>query len=128
MEIVQKEIQKFLDADVIYPILDSQWVSPVHIVPKFSGYNQIPIALEDQEMTTFTCPFGTFAFRRMSFGLCNAPGTFQRVVTSIFSYMIGIFIKVFMDNFTIYGNTFNACLDNWSTVLARCVSMNLVLN
>lgn len=43
----------------------------------FSGYNQIPIAVKDQEKTTFTCPFGTFAFRRMSFGLCNAPGTFQ---------------------------------------------------
>ncbi|CAM8999600.1 unnamed protein product [Rhodiola kirilowii] len=141
MEVVQKEVQKLLDADVIYPISDSQWVSPVHVVPNktgitvelnaqgelvtkriqngwrvcidyrklnavtrkdhfplpfiaqmldriagkpyfwfldgFSGYNQIPIAAEDQEKTTFMCPFGTFAFRHMSFGLCNAPGTFQ---------------------------------------------------
>ncbi|CAM8944792.1 unnamed protein product [Rhodiola kirilowii] len=192
MEIVQKEIQKLLDADVIYPISDSQWVSPVHVVPKksgitveedaegnmvttrvkngwrmcidyrklnavtrkdhfplpfidqmldrlagkpyfcfldgFSGYNQIPIAPEDQEKTTFTCPFGTFAFRKMSFGLCNAPGTFQRVVTSIFSDMIGEFIEVFMDDFTIHGDTFDACLSNLNTVLERCVSMNLVLN
>jgi len=37
-----------------------------------SGYTQISIAPEDKEKTTFTCPFGTYAFRRMPFGLCNA--------------------------------------------------------
>ena len=42
----------------------------------YSGYNQIAIAPEDQEEATFTCPHGTFSFRRMSFGLCNAPATF----------------------------------------------------
>nr|GEV34496.1 DNA-directed DNA polymerase [Tanacetum cinerariifolium] len=46
----------------------------------FSGYLQIPINLKDQEKTTFTCPYGTFAYRRMPFGLCNAPGTFQRML------------------------------------------------
>ncbi|CAM8959667.1 unnamed protein product [Rhodiola kirilowii] len=192
MEVVRKKIQKLLDADVIYPILDIQWVSPVHVVPNktgitveknvtgemvttrvkngwrmcinyrklnavkrkdhfphpfidqmldrlagkpyfcfldgFSSYNQIPIAPEDQEKTTFTCPFATFTFLRMSFGLCNAPGTFQWVVTSIFSDMIGTFIEVFMYDFTLYGDTFDACLDNLSRVLGRCVSMNLALN
>nr|GEU48826.1 reverse transcriptase domain-containing protein [Tanacetum cinerariifolium] len=47
----------------------------------FSGYFQIPIDPKDQEKTTFTCPYGTFAYRRMPFGLCNAPGTFQRKLT-----------------------------------------------
>ncbi|CAM8999998.1 unnamed protein product [Rhodiola kirilowii] len=64
----------------------------------------------------------------MSFGLCNAPGTFQRVVTSIFLDMISTMIEVFMDDFTVYGDNFDACLDNLSAVLTRCVSMNLVLN
>nr|GFB02874.1 DNA-directed DNA polymerase [Tanacetum cinerariifolium] len=41
----------------------------------FSGYFQIPIDPKDQEKTTFTCLYGTFAYRRMPFGLCNAPGT-----------------------------------------------------
>ncbi|KAK9000791.1 hypothetical protein V6N11_081277 [Hibiscus sabdariffa] len=52
------------------------------------GFFQIPVALEDQEKTTFTCPFGTFAYRRMPFGLCNVPATFQRCMVSIFSDFI----------------------------------------
>ena len=43
----------------------------------YSAYNQIAIHPDDQEKTTFTCPFGTFAFRRMPFKLCNAAATFQ---------------------------------------------------
>jgi hypothetical protein len=54
----------------------------------YSGYNQVPVDLEDQENTTFTCHFGTFAYRRMPFGLCNAPATFQRCMISIFSDMV----------------------------------------
>ncbi|GKB64981.1 reverse transcriptase domain-containing protein [Tanacetum coccineum] len=139
-DVIKKEVEKLLDAGLIYPISDSPWVSPVHCVPKkggmtvvtnddnelvptrlvtgwrvcidyrklneatrkdhfplsfmdqmlerlagneyycfldgFSGYFQIPIDPNDQEKTTFTCPYGTFAYRRMPFGLCNAPGTF----------------------------------------------------
>nr|GEW64749.1 reverse transcriptase domain-containing protein [Tanacetum cinerariifolium] len=54
----------------------------------FSGYFQIPINPKDQEKTTFTCPYGTFVYRRMPFGLCNAPGTFQRCMMAIFHDMI----------------------------------------
>ncbi|GJT29112.1 reverse transcriptase domain-containing protein [Tanacetum coccineum] len=141
-DVIKKEVEKLLDAGLIYPISDSPWVSPVHCVPKkggmtvvtndenelvptrlvtgwrvyinyrklneatrkdhfplsfmdqmlerlagneyyyildgFSGYFQIPIDPKDQEKTTFTCPYETFAYRHMPFGLCNALGTFQR--------------------------------------------------
>ena len=65
----------------------------------YSDYNQIHVALEDQEKITFTCPYGTFAYRRMSFGLCNASTTFQRCMMAIFSDMVEEFIKIFMDDF-----------------------------
>ncbi|CAN6679377.1 unnamed protein product [Malus baccata var. baccata] len=90
MEVVKKEIIKLLDCGVIYPISDSCSVLPVQVVPKKSGVTvvknveeelvptRIQTAPEDQEKTTFTCPFGTFAYRRMPFGLCNALATFQR--------------------------------------------------
>nr|GFB80736.1 reverse transcriptase domain-containing protein [Tanacetum cinerariifolium] len=54
----------------------------------FSGYFQIPIDPKDQEKTTFTCPYGTIAYKRMPFGLCNTPGTFQRCMMAIFHDMI----------------------------------------
>ena len=69
----------------------------------YSGYNQIAIAPEDQEKATFTCPFGTFAFRRMLFGLCNAPATFQRCMMSIFSDLTEEVMEIFMDDFIMYG-------------------------
>ena len=80
----------------------------------YSGYNQISIAPEDQEKTTFTCPYGTFAFRRMSFGLCNAPSTFQRCMMSIFSDTVEDTIEVFMDDFSVVGDSFERCLNNLS--------------
>ncbi|XP_074559897.1 uncharacterized protein LOC141815936 [Curcuma longa] len=192
LDVVKKEVAKLLQAGIIYPISDSQWVSPVQVVPKksgitvvaskekaliptrvqsswrvcidyrklnqatrkdhyplpfidqmlerlagkshycfldgFTGYFQIHIAPEDQEKTTFTCPFGTFAYRRMPFGLCNAPGTFQRCMVSIFSDLLEHCMEVFMDDFTVYGSSFDACLDSLSRVLHRCVETDLILN
>ncbi|GJT74837.1 reverse transcriptase domain-containing protein [Tanacetum coccineum] len=56
----------------------------------------------DQEKTTFTCPYGTFAYRRMPFSLCNAPGTFQRCMMAIFHDMIEKTMEVFMDDFSVF--------------------------
>nr|GFA36609.1 reverse transcriptase domain-containing protein [Tanacetum cinerariifolium] len=72
----------------------------------FSGYFQIPIDPRDQEKTTFTCPYGTFAHHHMPFGLCNAPGTFQRF----------------------FGNSFENCLSRLDKLLQRCEDTNLCLN
>ena len=94
----------------------------------YSGYNQIAIHPEDQQKTTFTCPYGTFAFRRMPFGLCNAPATFQRCMMSIFSDMVGESLEIFMDDFSIFGSSFETCLDQLDKVLKRCVETNLVLS
>nr|GEW29857.1 DNA-directed DNA polymerase [Tanacetum cinerariifolium] len=167
-DVVKNEIVKLLDSGLIYPILDSSWVSPIHVVPKkggmtvvlndnnelipsrtvigwrvcidyrklndptrkdhfplpftdqmlerlcrneyycfldgFSRFFQILITPEDQKNTTFTCPYGTFAYRRMPFGLCNVPVTFQRCMTAIFHDMVEDFMEVFMDDFSIFEN------------------------
>ncbi|GJZ95681.1 reverse transcriptase domain-containing protein [Tanacetum coccineum] len=191
-EVVKKEIVKLLDTDIIYPIADSPWVSPIHYVPKkggitvvtnendelvptrtvtgwrvcidyrklneatakdhfplpfmdqmlerltrnkyfcflngFSGYFQILIDHMDQEKTTFTCPFGTYAYRRMPFGLCNAPATFQRCTLAIFHDMIKESVKVFMDDFFVFGVSFDKCLNNLDKMLQHYKDAYLVLN
>jgi len=169
-DVVKKEIMKLLETGIIYAIFDSNWVSPVHVVPKkgginvitnekneliptrtvtghrmcinfrklnaatrkdhfplpfidqmlerlanhpyycfldgYSGFFQIPIHPDDQERTTFTCPYGTFAYRRMPFGLCNTHATFQRCMMSIFTDLIEDIMEVFMDDFSDYGSSF----------------------
>nr|GEX39236.1 reverse transcriptase domain-containing protein [Tanacetum cinerariifolium] len=93
----------------------------------FSGYFQIPIDPKDQEKTTFTCPYGTFAYHRMPFGLCNAPDTFQRCMMAIFHDMIEKTMEVFMDDFLVFGNSFQTCLSRLDNMLKRCED-NLCLN
>nr|GEV64365.1 reverse transcriptase domain-containing protein [Tanacetum cinerariifolium] len=85
----------------------------------FSGYFQIPIDPKDQEKTTFTWPYGMFAYRRMPFGLCNAPSTFQRCMTAIFHDLIEKTMEVFMDDFSIFGNSFQSCLSYLKRMLKR---------
>jgi hypothetical protein len=94
----------------------------------YSGHHQISIHPDDQSKTTFTCPYDTFTYRRMSFGLCNAPAPFQRCMMAIFSNLIEKVMEVFMDDFSIYDKTFEGCLANLDKVLKRCQMADLVLN
>ena len=94
----------------------------------YSGYNQIVIAPKDQENTTFTCPFGTFSFRRMSFGLRNVPTTFRRCMMSMFLDLVEEVMEIIMDDFSLYGSSFEKCLKILETVLQRCQDKNLALN
>ncbi|GJV06769.1 reverse transcriptase domain-containing protein [Tanacetum coccineum] len=113
-DVVKNEIVKLLDSGLIYPNSDR--------------FFQILIAPEDLEKTMFTCPYQTFAYRRMPFGLCNAPATFQRCMMAIFHDMVEDFMEVFMDDFSVFGKSFDCCLANLDRMLARCEETNLVLN
>ena len=84
---------------------------------EYSVYNQIAIAPEDQEKTTFTCLYDTFASRRIPFGLCNAPAIFRRCMMAIFSNMVEEIMEMFMDNFSVFGTSFDHCLHNLARVL-----------
>nr|GEZ18008.1 hypothetical protein [Tanacetum cinerariifolium] len=84
--------------------------------------------ITDQEKTTFTCPYGTFAYHHMPFGLCNAPSTFQRCMMSIFHDMIEKTMEVFMDDLLVFRDSFSSCLTNLDKMLKRCEETNLVLN
>lgn len=94
----------------------------------FSGYNQIQITLEDYEKTTFTYPWGTFSYRVLTFGLCNAPATFQRVVLGIFADLIHDCVEVFIDDFSVYRNTYDEALTNLEKALICCQETNLSLS
>ncbi|GJW92640.1 reverse transcriptase domain-containing protein [Tanacetum coccineum] len=85
---------------------------------------------KDQEKTTFTCPYGTFAYRRMPFGLCNAPGTFQRCMMAIFHDKIEKTMEVFIDDFSVFRDSFSRsfAIANLDKILKRCEDTKLALN
>nr|GEU93580.1 reverse transcriptase domain-containing protein [Tanacetum cinerariifolium] len=93
----------------------------------FFGYFLILIDPKDQEKTIFTYPYGTFAYRRMPFGLCNALGTFQRCMMAIFHDMIEKTMEVFMNDFSVFGNSFQSCLSHLERMMKRCEDTNLCL-
>ena len=94
----------------------------------YFGYNQISITPEDQEKPTFTCPYGNFTFIRMPFGLCNALATFRRCMMSMFSNLVEEAMEIFIDDFSVFGSSFEKCLKILETVLQRCQDKNLALN
>jgi hypothetical protein len=86
----------------------------------YSGFSQIAVKKQDQEKTTFTCPYGTYAYKRMPFGLCNAPATFQICMSGIFHGFCEEIVEVFMDDFSIYGTSFDNCLHNLDLNWEKC--------
>nr|GEW98006.1 hypothetical protein [Tanacetum cinerariifolium] len=94
----------------------------------FSATFRFPSTQRTKKKTTFTCPYGTFAYKRMPFGLCNAPGTFQRCMMAIFHDMIEQTMEVFMEDFLVFGNSFSTCLTNLERMLKRCKDTKLALN
>src|ERR1041385_7860473 len=86
---------------------------------EYSGFSEIHVNTADQEKTTSTCPYGTYAYRCMPFGLCNAP-TFQRCMSAIFHGFYEEIVAVFTDDFSVYGTSFDHCLHNLNKVLQRC--------
>ncbi|RVW69665.1 Retrovirus-related Pol polyprotein from transposon 17.6 [Vitis vinifera] len=115
-EVVRGEVLKLLQAGIIYPISDSLWVSPTQVVPKKSGITVIQNEKGEEVSTRPTSGWRVCIDyrRRMPFGLCNAPATFQRCMLSIFSDMVERIMEVFMDDITVYG----------SIVLGHVISKN----
>ncbi|RDX94442.1 Retrovirus-related Pol polyprotein from transposon 17.6, partial [Mucuna pruriens] len=152
LNVVKKEVMRLLVAGIIYLISDSQWVSMVQVVPKKSRMTVIKNRIVGEFVSTtrssikrlamitflclsltsirrtFTCPFDTFAYTRIPFGLFNVPSTLQRCMISIFSNLLEDYMEVFMDDFTMYAESFEACLENLSRVLSICMETNLTLN
>ncbi|RDY06454.1 Retrovirus-related Pol polyprotein, partial [Mucuna pruriens] len=147
LNVVKKEFAKLLATRIIYPISDSQWVSPVQVVPKKSGMMVIKNRQDETEAESSNlqgplsiavrrpsvrkisrCSFRTFAYRRMSFRLYNTLSTFQICMINIFSNLLEDYMEVSIDDFIVYAESFEACLDNLSRVLRRCIDSNLVLN
>ncbi|KAK1618757.1 hypothetical protein QYE76_024274 [Lolium multiflorum] len=105
-EVVRNEVLKLLEAGIIYPIADSRWVSPVHCVPKKGGMTVVPN--DNDELIP----------QRVVVGCMSA----------IFHGFCESIVEVFMNDFSVYGNSFDNCLRNLDKVLQRCEETNLVLN
>ncbi|GKA04686.1 reverse transcriptase domain-containing protein [Tanacetum coccineum] len=118
---------KDLPSHLEYAFLEGTDKLPV-IISKDLKDDEKTGPFKDQEKTTFTCPYGTFAYRSMPFGLCNAPGMFQRCMMAIFHDMIKETMEVFMDDFSVFRDSFSSCVSHLNKMLKWCKDTNLVLN
>ncbi|GJU58838.1 reverse transcriptase domain-containing protein [Tanacetum coccineum] len=117
-DVIKKEVEKLLDAGLIYPISDSPWVSPVHCVPKKGGFTVV--ANDENELIPTRLVTG--------WRVCIDYRTFQRCMLAIFHDMVEKMMEVFMDDFSVFGNSFKNCLSRLDKMLQRCKVTNLCLN
>ena len=92
-----------------------------------SGYNQVAVAERDRAKTAFCTPFGLYEFNRMPFGLCNAPGTFQRLMEHIFGDQSFQTLLLYLDDVVVFSTTFEQHLQRLGLVLGRLRAQNLKL-
>nr|GEW58277.1 hypothetical protein [Tanacetum cinerariifolium] len=115
---------------IAWQLSDIKGINPEFCTHKILMEDDFKPAVQHQrrEKTTFTYPYGTFVYRRMPFGLCNALGTFQRCMMAIFHDMIEKTMEVFMYDFSVFENSFQSCLSHLERMLKRCEDTNLCLN
>ncbi|GJY41274.1 hypothetical protein Tco_0428544 [Tanacetum coccineum] len=132
-EVVRKEIVKLLDTGIIYPIADSLWVSPIHCVPKKGGITVVTNGKDELVPTrTITGWRVCINYRKLNEATANdhfsLPFMDQMCMLAIFHDMIEESVEVFMEDFPIFGNSFDNCLNNLDKMLQRCKDANLVHN
>ena len=94
----------------------------------FSGYNQVLVSKADQLKTTFRTPWGTYAYRKMPFGLINAGATFQREMDIAFRGLIGKFVVIYLDDVTVFSKDRADHLSHLRKVFERCRKYGILLN
>nr|GEV26590.1 DNA-directed DNA polymerase [Tanacetum cinerariifolium] len=132
-DVIKKEVLKLLDAGLIYPISDNPWVSPVHCVPKKGGFTVVEN--EGNELIPTRLVTGwrvcidyrklTEATRKDHFPLPFMDQMLEKLAGNEYYCFLD---EVFMDNFSVFGNSFQTCLSHLEKMLKRCEDTKLFLN